>query len=47
MQGRDASNSDEVLTRLACSGTMLVFLCDSTGVLSRSTDSGATLEMNL
>ena len=46
-QGGDASNSAGVLTRLSSSRAMLVFLCDSTGVLSRLGGSGATPEMKL
>lgn len=46
-QGSDASNSIKVLTRLVGSGAMLVFLCDSTIVLSRPAGSEATLEMKL
>ena len=42
MQGGDASNFTRVLTRLAGSEAMLVFLCDSVGVLSRLAGSGAT-----
>ena len=45
MQGGDESNFVGVLTKLAGSGAMLVFLCDSTGVLSRPAGSGATREM--
>ena len=41
----DASNSARVLTRLASSGAMLMFLCDSTGVLSKLAGSGARPEM--
>jgi len=41
----DACNSMGVLTRLAGSGPMCVFLCDFTGVLSRTTGNGATPEM--
>jgi len=47
MQRGDASNSARVLTRLAGSEAMLVFLRDSTGVLSRPADYGATPEMKL
>jgi len=47
VKGGDASNSTGVLTMLECSGAMLVFLCDSIGVLSRPAGSGATPEMKL
>ena len=47
MQGGDASNSVKALTRLIGSGAMLVFLCDSTGVLSKLARSGATPQMKL
>lgn len=43
----DASNFVRVLTRLIGSGSILVFLHDSVGVMSRPTSSGATLEMRL
>ena len=47
MQRGDASNSIGELTRLVGSGAMLVFLCDSTGVLSRPTGSEETPKMKL
>jgi len=47
VQGGDASNFVGVLARLAGSEAMLLFLCDSTEVLSRICGSGATLEMKL
>jgi len=47
MRGGDASNSAEVLTMLVGSGAMLLFLCDSTRVLSRPASSEATPEMKL
>lgn len=47
MQGGDASNSAKVLTRVAGSGAMLVFLCYSTEVLSRPAGSGVTPKMKL
>jgi len=47
MQWGDASNFTRVLTRLAANGAMLVFLCDSTRLLSRPAGSGETLEMKL
>ena len=47
MQRGDASNATGVLTRLVGRRAMLVFLCDSVGVLSRPAGSGATPEMKL
>jgi len=44
-QRGEACNSTEVLTRLASSGGMCVFLGDTIGVLSRPTGSGATPKM--
>lgn len=43
----DASNSVGVLTRFTSSKAILVFLCDSVGVLSRPARSGATLDMKI
>lgn len=43
----DARTSSGVMTRLAGSRAMLMFLCDSTRVLSRPAGSGATPEMKL
>ena len=47
MQRGDASNSVGVLTRLAGSIAMLMFLHDYADVLSRPAGSGATPEMKL
>lgn len=47
MQIGDASNSARVLTKLASSRVMLVFLLDFVGVLSTPAGSGATREMKL
>ena len=44
-QRGEACNSTGVLTRLASSGAMCVFSCDSIGVLSRPAGSEETLEM--
>ena len=47
MNGGDASNFVGVVNRLVGSRAMLLFLCDSVGVLSRPARSEETPEMKL